>query len=82
MSKKYITKTHLTNVNGDLVAPGTEIEAEMLGDAATIKRYQSLEALEDSVIVTGEADDDAQAKAEAEAKAKAEAAAKAKTVNK
>lgn len=57
MAKKFIAKTHLADINGDIVAPGTEIEESLLGDAETIARYESLKAIEegkDSVIVTGE----------------------------
>ena len=63
MAKKLTTKSHLVDVDGNLVAPGTEIEESRLGDAATVKRYRENEAIEESVIVTGEVDDKQQVRA-------------------
>lgn len=82
MSKTFLTKTHLTDTEGNLIAPDTEIEVSKLGDAATIKRYQELEAIEDAkagVIVTGDDTEEAREKAEKEAVEKAKADADAKS---
>lgn len=71
MSKKFTTIHHVSDVDGNIVAPGTEIEAARLGDAETIKRYERLGAVESDiragVIATGEADDKALEKARDEA---------------
>lgn len=79
MAKKFITRTHLSDVDGNLVAPDTEIEESRLGNAETIKRYRELEAIEDlkdSVIATGEATDESREKAQDEVVAAAEKADK------
>ena len=78
-TKKFTTVTHISDVDGNLVAPGTEVESSRLGDADVIKRYQEQGAIEDakdSVIVTGEATDEAQAKAEKSAVTAAKTASK------
>ncbi|MCD9188243.1 MAG: hypothetical protein LUM44_17640 [Pyrinomonadaceae bacterium] len=44
---KFKTKSHLQDVNGDIIAPDTIVEAEKLGDDAVIERYLKLEAIEE-----------------------------------
>lgn len=69
MAKKYtLAPGHsVTDINGNLVSSGTEVEASQLGDADTIARYEKAGAFgsitvddaRDGVIVTGEATDEA-----------------------
>lgn len=70
----YITKSTLSDVNGNLIAAGTkDIKPEQLGDKSVIARYMKLGAIAktdssgeeitaDNVIVTGEAGDEQTAK--------------------
>lgn len=44
--KKFKTSSHLVDKDGNIVASGSIVEADKLGDEATIKRYTDLGVIE------------------------------------